>query len=54
MDRGRHSWVTGLVNLWHGDLYAGADLLDLWYKRNTRIYVNTINLPKKQKKENIQ
>ena len=51
--RGKQTWATGLVNLGHGDLYVGADLRGRWYKRNTRIYVNIINLPEKNENENI-
>ncbi|MEM8508039.1 MAG: DUF5694 domain-containing protein [Bacteroidota bacterium] len=51
--RTEQTWVTGLVNLGHGDLYVGADLLGRWYKRNARIYANTINLIPKLENERL-
>lgn len=40
----KNMWLTGLVNLGHGDRYVGADLTGHWYRRNTRIFVNARNL----------
>ena len=42
--RNKKFWLTGLVNLGYGDQYVGADLTGYWYRRNTRIFVNTRNL----------
>ena len=42
--RSKELWLTGLVNLGHGDNFAGADLTGHWYNRNTRIFVNARNL----------
>ena len=41
--RSKELWLTGLVNLGHGDNYAGADLTGHWYCRNTRIFTNIRN-----------
>ena len=43
LKRSKQLWLTGLVNLGHGDLYVGADLTGHWYRRNTRIFVNIRN-----------
>ena len=42
--RSKQLWLTGLVNLGHGDLFVGADLTGHWYRRNTRIFVAARNL----------
>lgn len=39
--RYKQLFLTGLVNLGAGDSYLGADLTGNWYRRNTRILVNT-------------
>ncbi|MEP2772427.1 MAG: DUF5694 domain-containing protein [Fulvivirga sp.] len=40
-ERNKMLWLTGLVNLGYGDKYIGADLTGHWYRRNTRLFVNT-------------
>lgn len=40
-NRYKQLFLTGLVNLGAGDSYMGADLTGNWYRRNTRILVNT-------------
>ena len=44
--RSKELWLTGIVNLGHGDTYLGADFTGNWYRRNTRIFVNARNLCK--------
>lgn len=44
LKRSKQLWLTGLVNLGHGDRFVGADLTGHWYRRNTRIFVNIRNL----------
>ena len=44
--RSKKLWLTGIVNLGYGDTYLGADFTGNWYRRNTRIFVNTRNLCK--------
>lgn len=46
--RSKQLWTTGLVNLGVYDTYAGTDLTGHWYRRNTRIYTNAINLVKEE------
>ncbi|QSE98968.1 DUF5694 domain-containing protein [Fulvivirga lutea] len=46
LKRNKMLWLTGLVNLGYGDKYIGADLTRHWYRRNTRLFVNTRNLCK--------
>ncbi|MFD2587960.1 DUF5694 domain-containing protein [Croceitalea marina] len=42
--RSKQIWLTGMVNLGVYDNYMGTDLTGHWYRRNTRIFVNTANL----------
>ena len=51
--RNKQLWTTGLVNVGHLDKYLGADLLGRWYRRNSRIYVNSKNLVNPDSKENL-
>jgi len=44
--RNKQLWLTGLVNLGHGESYLGADLTGNWYRRNTRLFTNARNLCK--------